>query len=175
MKQPHEGSSHQPARECRGSSTFRARRIPHRTMGAAILEHTKEKDGPGPLRAGPSRADAPPPRFRQLVRPGTAWQLLFGPQSKSYCMRCGVWCIPGWEAQAPPAAAALSEVSAAWAVKEGRDGTQGTSPQRTSLWRNNSASVIYGPGAAERALALWLCVAAAVAPGCRGRRCAWEP
>lgn len=83
-------------------------------MGAAILEHTKEKAGPGRLRAGPSRADAPPPsRFRQLVRSGTAWQLLFGPRSKPCCMRCGVWCILGWEAQAPPAAAALSEVSAA--------------------------------------------------------------
>lgn len=40
-------SSHQPARERRDADIFRARSIPHRIMGAAILERTKWDAGPG--------------------------------------------------------------------------------------------------------------------------------
>lgn len=41
MEPPLQGSSHQPARERRAVAILRARSVPHRTMGAAILERTK--------------------------------------------------------------------------------------------------------------------------------------
>jgi hypothetical protein len=50
-----QGSSHQPARQRRDASSRRARSIPHRTMGAAILERTKWKAGVG------GQAQSPPP------------------------------------------------------------------------------------------------------------------
>lgn len=42
-----QGSSHQPAKERRDADILRARSIPHRTMGAAILERTKWTAAPG--------------------------------------------------------------------------------------------------------------------------------
>lgn len=47
MEPPLQGSSHQPARERRAVAILRARSIPHRTMGAAILKRTKWNAGPG--------------------------------------------------------------------------------------------------------------------------------
>ena len=92
-------------------------------MGAAILEHTKRNAGPGEAgrgRGGVTVDAPPPPRLPQLVRPGTAWRLPFGPRSKSfYCRRCGVWCILGWEALVLPAASALSEVSVSSGLEVG--------------------------------------------------------
>lgn len=42
-----QGSSHQPATQRRDAEILRARSIPHRTMGAAILERTEWNAGPG--------------------------------------------------------------------------------------------------------------------------------
>lgn len=77
-----QGSSHQPAKERRDAAIPRARSIPHRTMGAAILERTKWTAAPGvrhreggtePASAGSGRTTlgGPPwPRVPQLVQPG---------------------------------------------------------------------------------------------------------
>lgn len=72
------GSSHQPAGERRAAEILRARSVPHRTMGAAILERTKWNAGPGggagtePASAGSGRTPlgGPPARVPRMVRPG---------------------------------------------------------------------------------------------------------
>lgn len=72
-----QGSSHQPARQRRDAADRRARSIPHRAMGAAILERTKWKAGaegqaqspPPPEVVRLPRAVAPAPVPR-MVRPG---------------------------------------------------------------------------------------------------------
>lgn len=83
MEPPLQGSSHQPARERRAVAILRARSIPHRTMGAAILKRTKWNAGPGVrarggrgmgrarLRRKWTASDASPPaRVPLLVRSG---------------------------------------------------------------------------------------------------------
>lgn len=175
MKQLHEGSSQPPT--CQGETRQRhfpgqQDPAPHhggRHLGAYQGEHPS-----GGIRAEEEvefqlgwLSTPPAP---QLVRPGTEWLLPFGRRSYPCCRCCGLWCIAGWEVQAPVAAAALSEVSAALRREGGRDGKEGTFiPQRASLQRNNCAAGTYWPGAAERAFALWLRVGAAVARECRGQ------
>lgn len=72
-----QGSSHQPARLRRDASSRRARSIPHRTMGAAILERTKWKAGVGGQTQSPPPPEvvlppqrSPPGRVPQMVQPG---------------------------------------------------------------------------------------------------------
>lgn len=125
MEPPLQGSSHQPARERRAVAILRARSIPHRTMGAAILKRTKWNAGPGVrarggrgmgrarLRRKWTASDASPPSPGAAVgsvRAPTIWLWCFGPWKG--CGHRVLRCIPGWQAQAPPAAAALSEVPA---------------------------------------------------------------
>lgn len=131
--------------------------MPHHGGRHLGLYHGGRRPGGGRRRKGwgqARRRSAPPPRLPQLVRPGTAWLSHSGLGSKPSCGRCGPCCVLGWEALAPPAAAAPSEVSAGSRREGGRDGTEGTfTPQRASRWRSNSATATYWPGADERGFA----------------------
>lgn len=133
-----QGSSHQPARERRAVATLRARSIPHRTMGAAILKRTKWNAGPG-VRARGGRGRGRPRLLRKwtasglspspgavvgAVRAGTTWLRCFGPWKG--CGRRVLRCNPGWRAQAPPAAAALSEVPASSRCGDREGGREGS-------------------------------------------------
>ena len=175
MKQLHKGSSQPPTCQKETRQTHFPRQqdpAPHhggRHLGADQGERRSRGVRAEEEVAFQSGWVSAPPAL-QLVRPGTAWLLLFGHRSYPDCRRCGLWCIPGGEVQAPPAAVVLSEVSAASGGEGGRDGKEGIFiPQLASLWRNNCAAGTYWPAAAERAFALWLGVGAAVAPECCGQ------
>lgn len=91
MEPPLQGSSHQPATERRAVAILRARSIPHRTMGAAILKRTKWNAGPGVRARGgvggawaePASAGSGPPR---MLPPQPGCRCWFGPGPDNMAM-----------------------------------------------------------------------------------------
>lgn len=90
MEPPLQGSSHQPARERRAVAILRARSIPHRTMGAAILKRTKWNAGPGgqSQRWAGHGQSPPPPEVDRLgcFPPQPGCRCWFGPGPDNMAM-----------------------------------------------------------------------------------------